>query len=520
MIDTRKDVRQNLIEMVRDIRWDRREILRWAVVIYAELFLLWSLFHTVLWKLPYLTWFKVAGIAILIGAVWCTCMEVRTDNGFGNRILSLLRHMFCYEQVYLIALFLWFLLVCMIRNGMDGGDYFYHNRDSIFITELSALVLFPLAEYLGPKRARRTIEGMMHFTVVLYTFFSMWSLHKYLRMEFITYPSGSKLEIYKNVAMMMGSHRNVTGAFAALFFCICVYMIMTQKLPVRILYIPAALVHAMVMFLSNSRGSYYAAMGVIGLTALIYAWDFLDMKEIRERIFGSAFASLSGCLILSELRTLAFDYAKKSFTKVAETAKAAEKVAKPAAEAAKEAVKETAKTTGTSASTEAKEIAKKMVARETLGLNGRESIWKACRQLLNSGPANRYLGVTPCKVRKMMMEVGGLKFSMPHAHNVVLQIGVSLGVIAMALEVIFLLLIVVRGFRIVINRKRFSRNAWMIPVLLVCMYIMDTVEVTTFATGWATLPVFYLFAGLLASMDRRARKRSKRTAAEDLHPSG
>ena len=284
MIDIGKDIRQNLIEMVHDIKWDHREILRWAVVIYAELFLLWSLFHTVLWKLPYLTWLKAAGIAILIAAVCCVWKDVRTDGGFEYRMRSLLRHMCCYEQIYLIALFLWFILVCMIRNGMDGGDYFRHNGDNIFITELSALVLFPLAEYLGPKRARKTIEGMMHFTVVLYTLFSAWSLHKYLRMEFITYPSGSKLEIFRNVAMMMGSHRNVTGAFAALFFCLCVYMVMTQRRPVRYLYLAAAPIHAIIMFLSNSRSSYYSAMAVIAATVLIYTWGFLDMKNVRERI--------------------------------------------------------------------------------------------------------------------------------------------------------------------------------------------------------------------------------------------
>lgn len=518
MIDTGKDIRENFIELVRGIEWDRREILRWAVVIYAELFLLWSLLHSVLWKLPYMTWLKVAGIAILIAALGSAYYDVRSDGSYMDRIRSLLRRMCCYEQIYLIALFLWFILVCMIRSAMSGGDYLHHNGDNIFITELSALVLFPLAEYLGPKRARRTIEGMMHFTMVIYTAFSAWSLHKYLRMEFITYPSGTKLEIYKKVAMMMGSHRNVTGSFAALFFCICVYMIMTQKQVVKLLYIPAALVHAMIMFLSNSRGSYYAAMGVVGVTGLIYAWDFLDMKDIKERILGSAFASLSCCLILSELRTLAFDFAKNSFTKVAEAAKAAEKAAKPAAEVAKKAAKEAAKSTGGGTASEAKEIAKKMVARETLGLNGREAIWNACRQLLKSGPANRYLGVTPCKVRKMMMDVGGLRFSMPHAHNVVLQVGVSLGVIAMVLEVIFLIFILLRGMRIVFNRKKFSGNAWMIPVLLICMYILDTVEVTTFATGWATLPVFYLFAGLLVSMDKRARKSSKGTAAKGQQP--
>ena len=89
----------------------------------------------------------------------------------------------------------------------------------------------------------------------------MW---KYYRVEFLTFPSGLRLQHYREgVSMMIGGNINITAAAAVVMTGLCMYMILTQKPVIRILYIPAAIVHLMVMILTNSRTSYLAFLCMV-----------------------------------------------------------------------------------------------------------------------------------------------------------------------------------------------------------------------------------------------------------------
>ena len=140
-------------------------------------------------------------------------------------------------------------------------------------------------------------------------------------------------------------------------------------------------------------------------------------------------------------------------------------------------------------------------------LSGRKDVWRASIVIMTSNAVNFIFGVTPAYVPQKLFDTGLVKYPSRHAHNVILQIGASLGVPAMILYTIFLILLCCRCARIIIamlrqrKNKSISRN-WIISVIVLFLTAFGAAEVLTFSVNVVNLPVFYILAGWITALER------------------
>ena len=77
---------------------------------------------------------------------------------------------------------------------------------------------------------------------------------------------------------------------------------------------------------------------------------------------------------------------------------------------------------------------------------------------MGSSPQKFFFGVTAFGVTDAIRDIGGYhKEDVTHAHNIILQGGISMGVLAMILFLAFLILVAVRCIRVLYRKTGISR---------------------------------------------------------------
>jgi exopolysaccharide production protein ExoQ len=127
---------------------------------------------------------------------------------------------------------------------------------------------------------------------------------------------------------------------------------------------------------------------------------------------------------------------------------------------------------------------------------GRTFIWSATLEAWARRPLTGYglsgvLGRVPITstTATIWRDVG---FEVPHAHNGVIDIGLQLGLVGVALYVLLFVTTLIDGFRLLRDRPKLA--AWIVSVMLVQLY-MSISEPVFMASGW--LPVLIMFRILL-----------------------
>lgn len=546
-----------------------RNVLRWGVILLTEFFIILSLMQYAIPEREYLKHEKRLGAAILLAALIYVVIAACTDRDELRRIGGLIRRMFCFEQIMLILVLLWYILGCAVRSRLDAEPLFKFNDNRLFMFTMTVFAFYPFMTLMGRERAKRIFEGMIHFTMAIYTVFCAWCVWKYYRVEFLTFPSGLRLQNYREgVSMMIGGNINITAAAAVVMTGLCMYMILTQKPVIRILYIPAAIVHLMVMILTNSRTSYLAFLCMVVAAGFLFTWDTMQKSNylvrfaaglIAAALCAGAVYAARGSLIKmfshvyptyleQQAQAAAEEAAAKQaaeeaahellMKEMAEKADTAEQTAEsepavetamagetasetaaaeepaPAEEAAAEPAAETAP-----AEEPAVEPAPAPIqtpygdetARKMDDLNGRVSVWMTAIKIIRSSKDHFLFGVSPVYVKKQLEKVSGFDRSIPHAHNGILQVGVGIGAPAMLMFFLFEIAIIVRCLIIVFKGWGTPfRYSWIIPVILMGILIIDLVESMLFAMQRVNLPVFYILAGWTVSMTREINNTNKK----------
>ena len=266
--------------------------LRWGVILLTEFFIIWSLMQYAIPQRDYLKHEKRLGTVILLAALLYVIAAACTDRDELKRIGGMLRRMCSFEQIMLILMLLWYILGCAVRSRLDAEPLFKFNDNRLFMFTMTVFVFFPFMSLMGRERAKRIFEGMIHVTMAIYTVFSAWCVWKYYRVEFFTFPSGLRLQNYREgISMMMGGNINITAAAAVVLLGLCMYMILTQKPLVRIAYGFAAVVQLTVMILTNSRTSYLAFLCMVVAAGFLFTWDTLQKSNYLVRFAAGLIAA-------------------------------------------------------------------------------------------------------------------------------------------------------------------------------------------------------------------------------------
>ena len=507
-----------------------RSALRLGVILLTELFIIVSLMQYAIPEHDYLKHEKRLGAAILLAALLYVVIVACVDRDELRKVGGLIRRMCCFEQVMLILVLLWYILGCAVRSRLDAEPLFKFNDNRLFMFTMTTFAFYPFMTLMGREYAKRIFEGMVHFTMAIYTVFCAWCVWKYYRVEFFTFPSGLRLQNYREgVSMMIGGNINITAAAAVVMLGLCMYMILTQKTAVKILYVFAAIVHLMVMILTNSRTSYLAFLCMVVAAGFLFTWDSLQKSNYFVRFAaGLIVAALCAGAVYAARGSLIkmFSHVYPTYLEQQAQAAAEEAAAKQAAEeAAHEILKEELAPAEEPAAepAPAEEPAAEPAptpiqtpygdetARKMDDLNGRVSVWMTAIKIIRSSKDHFLFGVSPVFVKTQLEKVSGFDRSIPHAHNGILQVGVGIGAPAMLMFLLFELAIIVRCLIIVFRGWGTPfRYSWVIPVILMGILVIELVESMLFAMQRVNLPVFYVLAGWTVSMTREISNKKKR----------
>ena len=227
------------------------KILYWLMIIMAVFNSLWTLLQFVIWDKPYLKLQKWGGLAIIMLIAAYLAFSLLTDRDSRSRIGEWLKKIRSPELIFLTGLFIWYIVVCLIRSRIDGKSYFASNDNRLFFVALSTFVYFPFTAIIGKEKAKKAVDSLFNLALAAYTPVCAWVIWKYYHLELVTFPSGNVVELYKGNSLTMGSNRNITAAYAVL----------------------------VVIFLSNSRTSFL----VIAVMMSCYA-AMLGRKYLKKRI--------------------------------------------------------------------------------------------------------------------------------------------------------------------------------------------------------------------------------------------
>ena len=102
------------------------------------------------------------------------------------RIKGFLGSFRSYEQFFLIALFLWYAIICCIWQNINHLKYLKGLDFYILDTGIAALVLFPMALYAGKGKARIYVESFLHAVCIAYTVFAGWCMWHVFHLNILT----------------------------------------------------------------------------------------------------------------------------------------------------------------------------------------------------------------------------------------------------------------------------------------------------------------------------------------------
>ena len=423
---------------------------------------------------PYERWYTVLfAAAVLFYPILTKVKYPRTMY----RIKSFFKGAKMPGQILLIGIFCWFLLGLVIRQKVDHIRYFKVGDWWIMDTVVLFFVVFPFCRYAGREKAKAAISWMFHIVIACYSIFAYWCLWHVFHLNILELPGGGQIGLTRNLKLMLGCHYNLTGAISFSMILLALYMIFTQKLWVKILYVIALLPNLYVALLSNSRTVYVSLLLVGFAGAFLAGWYLLTDKKkvIRLVLSGTAAIVCAGMIWWLRKEVFVWFDSVTGFTY-------------------KLAASGTASSAGAGSAEDA--------VRELTNLSGRIEVWRAAIKTMFSGPLEFFFGVTPFLVTSALKELGGLTRDLAHAHNIILQVGVSMGVPAMIAFIAFLIRIMLVCIRMYLKaRGEQLKNYGIVPIIIAGLVLMNMAEAYLVAYFSVMACVFFIMTGLISSSE-------------------
>ncbi|MBQ4156825.1 MAG: O-antigen ligase family protein [Clostridia bacterium] len=378
------------------------------------------------------------------------------------------------EWIMLIILFAWYMICCLVHG--KGTTKLIHSYGLWIIDmAISILFLFPLGKAVGVARVRKWVEAAMHVIMACSTCFIVWALVHLFQLDIITLPNGLELGMTSNYAFYAGVNQNIGAAIGVCMSLISVYMITTQRWYVKICYSIVLIPHLAATLLTNSRGSYLSLQIALPIVAFMAVWNATRKWKMVKRAAISGATAIIAAVFFCWLRSAMFDLFE-AITHLGEM------IDKEAGDSVRELEAET----------------------------GRLRIWHSSLVVLVSSAKNFFFGVPTGDIsyviKDVMTEIYGEGQLYAHAHNSILQIGLSMGVPAMMLFISFLVMLSIRCVRVGVGlAKNCFPGAYVLPAAVLAMVIINMVEAFLFFYISITACIFFLFGGWISALNDKRK---------------
>ena len=440
---------------------------------------------------------------------------------------------FCsYEQLYILYVFFWYIVCVIMRDIFVGGSWFKSNDPWMFITGVMAFLMVPMARYTSFHDTRKTIELLLHPIIIPFALFTAYNLWRYFSGNMLIFPSGHHVFFENRFTISYSNmHRNFLGRQNMVMLAFSLYMLLTQKPALKVVYALCFPVFFFCLILTNSRTSWYTAALILVCAAFFLCWNALDNKKAVLRL---AVGLLAAALVVAAchwLRGETFVWLDRAQTRVgyvdplpADPAPAAQAAAASRARPVytlqslshTEARPDEAPTPAllseeqqASAASQARPFYDNI---STIG--NRLPLYRAAFQAMFSRKYQFLFGVTPMAVEACLKQYDGVlkDFNYGHAHNFFLQMGVAYGFPTMLATIAFAVSLLIRGVRLFfINRKKLFPGAWMIPLMTLAFLASDMLEAGLNSDNDIFCASFYLLAGWTVLLDQQSRDPKKKS---------
>ena len=397
------------------------------------------------------------------------------------------------EQVLLLGCVCCFAVSFFVNRAKSGPAPDRMNAWSLFDAFVNAALFFPFTKISPGRKSRGIVNGILLLLLFPYSAFTVYGLWHALQLSFPVLPSGMYVFLDRSVVgLWLGAHYNITGMQAFLMLFICLYFMTGNRSKWRWLFIPLFLLHLFAANISNSRTVYLTGLIIFPVYLFFYVL-YRNNGKLSRKCLLIAFAAAAAAFGFYRIsRPVSFYYFEKisRFTELV-----------PAIEPAGKAL---------DAADKAGDFGENI--RELNNLSGRREIWDSCLKTMFHDPFVFFFGVTPDGITNALSELGGYRKITPHAHNMVLQVGVSAGVPAMIIYCVFLGCVCLKCIRFLFAGIRGKGNAgWRIPIFILSLTIPSLAE--NYIVSYHVMAgLFSILAGLVCHASQRpafaARDRS------------
>ena len=443
----------------------------------------------------YFIYYKGSVVDLLEVLLFCCLMIFaalyianNTKNNEGRRrVKDILRQYFCKEQILLSILFLLTLISCIVLEITSGESYLQDNLDCISDLIICIFVIFPSGRLLVKNDKNIVIKTIIHILLFAITCFMLLVLYKIVVGDIMETVNGGHIGMldYGNGAyqLSINCHPNTVGSYSGVFFLACVCLSVLEKKALRYICIFEALIHFIILALSNSRGSLFAAMisfgGILGLVT----FHNLNKWELWKKVCVSVIVGIISIFALYFLRNgilLGFDKIT-SLSTVSEI--------------------------------EADNIQEdQYVAVRDMNLtyvNFRGTIWKKAIDLITDNPKTVLFGVSPRSVSKVLGKALGADNDI-YTHNQLLEVGLATGIPSLLIFFVFIVFLAIDCFFIEISRT--DKEKWkskVFPMILLFLVIGNVMEALLLYHNYFSGCVFMLISGWCENQARIQKKTEK-----------
>ena len=463
-------------------------ILYIAAIALTEIHLQFTIYRFFLpTTFPFLTCIKWFAAILAFLVVLCLILEKLFAPAMYHQKVKKLKENLSYEQVFLIYLFFWYIISVALNQHFYGQYYepFYiiqENKTWIFVTGMISFLFFPFAFYAGEERARRIIECLFKTALIPFAVLSAWILLQVFHGHYITVPSGRQFFMEESTILTLSDLNHNLLACQVMVMCgIALYMIVTQKGISRACYFVCLLVMLVFLALTNSRNYWYCTVMMLNAAAFLLCWNHYDRRKMPIRIGIGLCAVILISVALQFFREGVFGLMRMSQKYYS--------------------------------GEEMEAVAAVRTVQGDLGnVGNRLPLYKAGLHYMFTNRFCFLFGITPATgiIVEPLRGMYGVNetFKYGHMHNIFLQMGMAFGVPTMLAMIVFVVIQIIRGMRIIFRyRKELFPGAWMVPLLALCILASDMFEVSLNSSLKPACTVFYLMAGWVIMLERSAQRK-------------
>lgn len=413
---------------------------------------------------------KWAGLLLLAAAVFYLVLSRVRFRGTWYRIRDMYKGARSQALLLLLCLFLYYICCCLVQS--KSYTNIFRSADlPLFDLTVCIFLFFMTPSLLGAKKAQKYIDILLHVIMLISTCFVAWALWNLFHLNIVTLPNGLEVGMTEAYSFYPGVNQNIGAAIGTTMILISLYEITTKRWPLKMAYGVAMLLHLVATLLTNSRGNYLALQCALPLFVFMMIWLSSRKLAPAKRVLLSCLAAAAAAVAFWQFRSLVF-WLFERITHLGEYMNISNGV-----------------------------------VRDLSVDSARLRIWRSSfSRMFSSGTAFFFgtpLGLIPEAIQESMIGVYGSGSTYAHAHNIILQTGLVVGVPGMLLFLGFLWTMLFPCVKIGIGTKEDQApGSFVLPIGVLCMLIVNLFE--PFLMFYVSVMgcLFFLFCGWIVAISQ------------------